>query len=41
MADVRARIEKNDPSWETMVPSAVAEIIKAKHLFCAPDAPRA
>jgi hypothetical protein len=31
--DVLARIEKDDPSWETMVPAPVAEIIKAKHLF--------
>jgi len=31
--DVLARIERNDPTWETMVPPAVAEIIKQKHLF--------
>jgi hypothetical protein len=35
-SDVLARIERGDPSWETMVPRAVAEIIKAKHLFRAP-----
>src|SRR6266446_1025867 len=32
-SDVLARIEKEDPSWEAMVPAAVAEIIKAKGLF--------
>jgi len=31
--DVLARIEKDDPSWERMVPSKVAEIIKANRLF--------
>jgi hypothetical protein len=31
--DVLARIERDDRSWETMVPPAVAEIIKAKRLF--------
>jgi hypothetical protein len=31
--DVLARIQKGDPSWEEMVPSKVAEIIKAKSLF--------
>jgi len=31
--DVLARIEKGDPSWERLVPPAVADIIKAKKLF--------
>jgi hypothetical protein len=31
--DVLARIERQDPSWETMVPPTVAQIIKAKELF--------
>ncbi len=31
--DVLARIEGGDPSWEGMVPPAVAEMIKAKNLF--------
>ena len=31
--DVLARIEADDPSWETMVPPAVAQTIKEKHLF--------
>jgi hypothetical protein len=31
--DVLARIQRGDPSWEQMVPAAVAEIIKAKNLF--------
>jgi hypothetical protein len=31
--DVLAQIAKDDPSWEGMVPPAVAEIIKAKRLF--------
>jgi hypothetical protein len=31
--DVLARIAADDPSWEAMVPPAVAQIIKAKHLF--------
>src|SRR5882724_11468156 len=31
--DVLALIEREDPSWESMVPPGVAEIIKAKHLF--------
>jgi hypothetical protein len=31
--DVLALIEREDPSWETMVPPAVADIIKSKHLF--------
>jgi hypothetical protein len=31
--DVLARIQRGDPSWEQMVPAAVAEIIKAKDLF--------
>ena len=31
--DVLARIKQGDPSWESMVPSVVAEMIKAKHLF--------
>jgi hypothetical protein len=28
-----ARIERGDPSWERLVPPAVADIIKAKKLF--------
>jgi hypothetical protein len=31
--EVLARIKQGDPSWERMVPAAVAEIIKAKNLF--------
>jgi hypothetical protein len=31
--DVRRRIETGDPSWEAMVPSVVADMIKTKHLF--------
>jgi hypothetical protein len=31
--DVLARIEKGDPSWERLVPPAVADIINAKKLF--------
>ena len=31
--DVLARIEKGDPSWQRLVPPAVADIIKAKKLF--------
>jgi hypothetical protein len=31
--DVLALIEREDPSWESMVPPPVAQIIKAKHLF--------
>jgi hypothetical protein len=31
--DVLARIQTGDPSWQQMVPAAVAEIIKAKNLF--------
>src|SRR6266576_3648394 len=31
--DVLARLQADDPSWEAMVPPAVAQIIKAKHLF--------
>jgi hypothetical protein len=31
--DVLAKIEQGEASGESMVPSAVAEIIKAKHLF--------
>ena len=31
--EVLARIERGDPSWETMVPPAVADIIKSKGLF--------
>jgi hypothetical protein len=38
--DVLARIERDDPTWESMVPPAVAEIVKAKHLFRPPSAPR-
>jgi len=28
-----ARLQRGDPSWETMVPAAVAEAIKTKRLF--------
>ncbi len=31
--DVLNRIQRGDPSWEAMVPAAVAEMIKAKNLF--------
>ena len=31
--DVLARIEKGDPSWQRLVPPAVADVIKAKKLF--------
>ena len=31
--EVLALIEKDDPSWERMVPPKVAEIIKANRLF--------
>ena len=31
--DVLTRIRGGDPTWEEMVPAAVAEIIKAEHLF--------
>jgi hypothetical protein len=31
--DVLDRIQRGDPSWEAMVPAAVAEMIKAKNLF--------
>jgi hypothetical protein len=31
--DVRQRIESNDPSWEQMVPPAVAQIIRERGLF--------
>jgi len=31
--DVRRRIEAGDPSWEAMVPSVVADMIKTKRLF--------
>jgi len=31
--EVLALIEKDDPSWERMVPPKVAEIIKAERLF--------
>jgi hypothetical protein len=31
--DVLARIQHEDPSWESMVPPKVAQIIKAKRLF--------
>jgi hypothetical protein len=31
--EVLGLIQREDPSWETMVPASVAEIIKAKHLF--------
>jgi hypothetical protein len=42
-ADVRSRLEAGDPSWEALVPPAVAEIIKARELFGwkpGPGAPR-
>jgi hypothetical protein len=38
--DVLARIAADDPTWETMVPPAVAEIIKAKQLFRPQNAQR-
>jgi hypothetical protein len=31
--DVLARIQRGDPSWEAMVPAAVAEMIHTKNLF--------
>jgi hypothetical protein len=31
--EVMAKIHANDPAWQSMVPPAVAEIIKAKRLF--------
>ena len=31
--DVLARIHSGDASWETMVPPAVADTIRTKHLF--------
>jgi hypothetical protein len=31
--DVLTLIQRGDPSWEQMVPAAVAEIIKAENLF--------
>ena len=31
--DVLARIQREDPSWEAMVPATVAEMIKRKNLF--------
>ena len=31
--DVLALIQRGDPSWEQMIPAAVAEIIKAENLF--------
>jgi hypothetical protein len=31
--DVLARIQRRDPSWESMVPPIVAELIKARDLF--------
>ncbi len=31
--EVLARIAADDPTWETMVPPPVAEIIKSKQLF--------
>jgi hypothetical protein len=34
--DVLGRIERNDPSWEHMVPAKVAAIIKTKRLFQRP-----
>jgi hypothetical protein len=39
--DVLTKIERNDPSWEGMVPVTVAEIIKAKGLFGHHQTPRA
>lgn len=39
--DVLTRIENDDPSWKTMVPSKVAEIIESKGLFRAKSSPRA
>jgi hypothetical protein len=34
--EVLARIERDDPSWEQMVPLKVAQIIKANQLFRRP-----
>ena len=31
--EVLALIQRGDPSWEGMVPAAVAEIIKSENLF--------
>jgi hypothetical protein len=31
--DVLERIQRQDPSWEAMVPAVVAEAIKTKNLF--------
>jgi hypothetical protein len=31
--DVLRRIKAEDPSWETMVPPKIAEIIKERHFF--------
>src|SRR2546422_7757503 len=38
--DVPARIERDDQTWESMVPPAVAEIVKAKHFFRPQFAPQ-
>src|SRR2546421_12760808 len=38
--DVLARIERGDQTWESMVPPAVAEIVKAKHFFRPQFAPQ-
>ena len=35
--EVLALIQKEDPSWETMAPPQVAQIITAKHLFPVPQ----
>ena len=32
-AEVLARIQRGDPSWENMVPESVADVIKSKELF--------
>ena len=31
--DVLARIQRDDPTWESMVPATVAGIIRSKNLF--------
>jgi hypothetical protein len=38
--DVLARIERDDRTWESMVPPAVAEIVKARHFFRPRAAPQ-
>jgi hypothetical protein len=33
MDDTTLTTQRKDPSWETMVPAAVVEMIKTKNLF--------